>query len=393
MGDMRTDPIPYARQSIDESDVAAVVAVLRSDFLTQGPAVERFESAVAAYCGVPHAVAVANATSALVVVLRALNVGPGSRVWTSPNSFVASANCAVLCGAEVDFVDIEPWTWNMSVAALAKKLDAAAAAGTLPHVVIPVHFAGQPCDMRAIGALARRYGFRVVEDASHAIGSTAEGERTGSCAHADAVVFSFHPVKIVTTGEGGMIVTRDAEIAERARLFRSHGVTRDPARLQTDEGPWWYEQHELGYNVRLTDVQAALGTSQLARIDRFVARRRELAATYDRLLADTGLTLPLERPQMRSAVHLYVVHVGGDDPAPRRRALFDALVDAGVRPNVHYIPIHLQPFYRARGFAPGDFPAAEAYYAGCVSLPMFADLRDDEQQHVADVIRDARRLA
>jgi UDP-4-amino-4,6-dideoxy-N-acetyl-beta-L-altrosamine transaminase len=391
---MPKDVIPYARQSIDDDDIAAVVAILRSEYLTQGPAVERFEDAVAAFCGAPYAVAVANATSALIVAMRALDVGPGSRVWTSPNSFVASANCAVVCGAEIDFVDIETGTWNMSAAALETKLIAAERAGTLPHVIIPVHFAGQPCDMPAIGALARRYGVRVVEDASHAIGSTIAGARTGACAHADAVVFSFHPVKIVTTGEGGMLVTRDPELAERARRLRSHGITRDPARMTAgDEGPWYYEQVELGYNLRLTDLQAALGTSQLARIDRFVARRRELAASYDAQLAETGLTLSRERRGARSSYHLYVVHVGGSDPAARRRALFAAFAGNGIRANVHYIPIHLQPFYRARGFARGDFPVAETYYAGCLSLPMYVGLRDDEQQRVVEVVHDARHFA
>jgi dTDP-4-amino-4,6-dideoxygalactose transaminase len=294
-----------------------------------------------------------------------------------------------LCGADVDFVDIEPLTWNMSVEALRTKLQAAAAADRLPDVVIPVHFAGQPCDMPAIGALAREFGFRVIEDASHAIGSHSAGEFTGACVHSDVVVFSFHPVKIVTTGEGGMLVTRDDEIAERARLVRSHGVTRDPALMHAPpDGPWSYEQIDLGYNFRLTDLQAALGTSQVARLDAFVVRRGEIAAAYETLLGDTSLVLPVCRADRSSAWHLYVVHTGDRDAARRRRALYDGLVESAIRPNVHYYPIHLQPFYRARGFRPGDFPQAEAYYAGALSLPMFAGLRDDEQRRVADRIHE-----
>ena len=385
---MRSDPvIPYGRQDISEEDIDAVAAVLRSDFITQGPAVERFERAVANYCGVPHAVAVNSATSALHVACMALGLGPGDRLWTVPNTFLASANAGVYCGAIVDFVDIDPRTYNMSVTALADKLDAAARTGTLPKVLMPVHFAGQSCEMAPLGELARRFGVRVIEDASHAIGGHYRGAPVGRNPHSDITVFSFHPVKIVTSGEGGMAVTRDAELAERMRQGRSHGMTRDPARMtHVPDGPWDYEQITLGYNYRITDIQAALGANQMTRIDAFVARRTQLAAAYDRALADLPLTRPWQHPDSASAWHLYVVQVD----AARRRDIFGALRAAGIWVNVHYIPVHTQPYYRERfGFKHGDFPHAEAYYAGAISLPMYAALTDAQQQRVVDAVRAA----
>lgn len=377
--------IPYGRQDISQDDIDAVVAVLRSEFITQGPAVELFERTVAAYCGVPHAVAVNSATSALHVACIALGLGPGDRLWTSTNTFLASANAGVYCGAEVDFVDIDPRTYNMSVEALRAKLEHAAREGRLPRVVVPVHFAGQSCEMAPIGELARRYGFRVIEDASHAIGAAYRGAPVGRCDFADIAVFSFHPVKIVTSGEGGVATTRDPELAGRMRLVRSHGMTRDPAQMtRAPEGLWDYEQIALGYNYRITDIQAALGASQMKRISDFIARRREIAERYDREFEGLPLVRPWQHPDTASSWHLYVVLV---DPERRRRA-FEGLRAAGIGVNVHYIPVHTQPFYRERfGFAAGDFANAEAYYARAISLPMYAALTDAQQSQVVDAVR------
>lgn len=383
------DFIPYSRQDIDDADVEAVVRVLRSAYLTQGPEVTRFEQAFAERHDVPHAVAVANATAALHIGCLALGVGPGGRAWTSPNSFLASANCALYCGAAVDFVDIDPVTRNMSVPALAEKLERAARDGQLPGVLIPVDFAGLPADLRDMRALADRYGFAILEDASHATGATYLDRPVGS-AWADATVFSFHAVKVVTTAEGGLIATRDESLARKLRLLRSHGMTREPADLQTaPEGPWVYEQQLLGFNYRMTDLQAALGLSQLRRLPAMQARRIELADRYDRLLAGLPLRLPARLPDRRSAWHLYAVElVAGSGVAPRAQ-VFAALREAGIGANVHYIPIHTQPHYRRLGFAPGQFPAAEAYYANAISLPLFPALTDVQQDRVVDVLRDA----
>lgn len=374
--------IPYGRQSIDEADVAAVVEALRSDWLTQGPAIERFERAVAEYAGARHACAVANATAALHLACLALDVGRGTRVWTSPNTFLASANCSRYCGAEVDFVDIDARSYNLSVERLEEKLARAAREDRLPHVLVTVDFAGQPCEADRIAELARRYGVRIIDDASHAIGATWKGERIGSGRWADITVFSFHPVKIVTTGEGGVALTGDAELHRRLAMLRTHGMVRDCAQLQRkDQGAWYYEQQALGFNYRLTDLQAALGASQMRRIEAFLAARRRLAARYDRLLAGSGLTLPWQHPDAQSSYHLYPVQV----PDPRlRRPLFEGLRAAGIGVQVHYIPVHLQPYYRRLGFKAGDFPAAEAYYERTISLPMYAALTDAQQDFVVE---------
>ena len=372
--------IPYGRQDITPEDIAAVEAVLRSDFLTQGPAVPGFEQALAAYCGAARGVAMNSATSALHVACLALGLGPGDRLWTSPNTFVASANCGLYCGAEVDFVDTDPATYNMSVAALEARLVAAAAEGRLPKVVIPVHFAGQSCEMRAIHALGQQYGFRIIEDASHAVGATYLGEPVGNCRYSDITIFSFHPVKIITTGEGGMAMTNDPALAKTMSMLRSHGITRDPAAMAWDsEGPWYYQQVELGYNYRITDLQAALGHSQLARLDDYVARRHAIAARYDAALAGLPLTTPWQHPDSRSALHLYPIRL---HDAARRREVFEALRAAGIGVNVHYIPVHTQPHYHRLGFRPGDFPEAERYYAGAISLPMFPTLTPAQQDEV-----------
>lgn len=377
--------IPYGRHEISEDDVAAVVAVLRSDWLTQGPMVPRFEEAVAAYCGARYAVAVNSATSALHLACLALGLGPGDSLWTSPITFVASANCARYCGAEVDFVDIDPETGNMSVAALSEKLERAEQGGRLPKIVVPVHFAGWPCEMRAIHDLGQRYGFRIIEDASHAIGAQYQGEPVGNSRYGDITVFSFHPVKIVTTGEGGMAMTNDGRLAAKMRRLRSHGITREASEMEHHvQGPWYYEQIELGYNYRMTDIQAALGLSQLARLDEFVARRRALARRYDTLLADLPLVRPTYSPD--SAWHLYVIRL--QDPS-RRREVFERLRQAGIGVQVHYIPVHLQPYYRRLGFKAGDFPEAERHYAGAISLPLYPGLSDPVQEQVVAALAQA----
>lgn len=379
--------IPYGRHDIQLADIEAVVEVLRSDWLTQGPMVPRFEAAVAEYCGVEHAVAVNSATSALHLACLALGLGPGDWLWTSPNTFVASANCARYCGAEVDFVDIDFATGNLSVAALAAKLEAAERARRLPKIIVPVHFAGLACDMAAIAELSARYGFKVIEDASHAIGARYRGQPVGSCRYSDITVFSLHPVKIITTGEGGLALTRDATLAARMRRLRSHGITREPSELsKPDEGAWYYEQIELGYNYRLTDFQAALGLSQLARLDAYVARRRALAERYDRLLTGLPLQLPGRATEAESAWHLYVVRV--NDPSCRR-GVFETLRAAGIGAQVHYIPVHTQPDYRALGFQWGDYPEAERHYRAAVSLPMYPSLTESEQDRVVAVLREA----
>jgi len=380
--------IPYGRQSISDEDIAAVTEVLRSDWLTQGPLVEHFEQAVAAYCGAGHAVAVCNATAALHLACLALEPGPGDLLWTSPNTFVASANCARYCGASVDFVDIDPLTYNMSVPALAEKLARASAAGRLPKVVVPVHFAGQPCDMAGIADLAARYGFRVIEDASHAIGGDYRDGKIGDGRYSDLTVFSFHPVKVLTTGEGGMLLTNQPALQSRLARLRSHGITRNPLEMDgPSEGGWYYQQVELGFNFRITDIQCALGLSQLQRLDRFIARRRELAARYDTLLAPLPVTTPHQAAWGRSAFHLYPVQIDDTRTHHRREVVFQAMRDAGVGVNVHYIPVHLQPYYRKLGFEVGDFPLAERYYANTLTLPLYYDLTEVEQDAVVEALR------
>jgi UDP-4-amino-4,6-dideoxy-N-acetyl-beta-L-altrosamine transaminase len=380
--------IPYGRQEITDADIAAVVAVLRSDYLTQGPQVPAFEAAVAAATGAAHAVAVNSATSGLHIACLALGLGKGDLLWTSPITFVASANVGHLCGAEVDFVDIEAETFNMSPVALAEKLDRAKRAGRLPKIVMPVHMCGQSADMAAIGQLCRDYGVHVIEDASHAIGGSYQDQAVGACDHSDICVFSFHPVKIVTTAEGGLCTTQDATLATRMARLRTHGITRDPAEMtKPSEGGWYYQQLDLGLNYRMTEMQAALGVSQMSRLSQYVARRNSLADRYDRRLADLALDRPGRRQDTLSAFHLYVVRVA----AERRSAVFDHLREAGIGANVHYIPVHLQPYWEGHGFRPGDFPVAEDYYARAISIPLYAGLTEDQQDKV--VARLAEALA
>jgi len=378
--------IPYGRQWIDDADIAAVVAVLKSDWLTQGPAVPRFERAVAEYCGIEHAVAVGNGTMALHLACLAVGVGPGDLVWTSPNTFVASANCARYCGADVDFVDIDAQTLNLSPQKLADKLVAARARGRLPKAVIPVHFGGRSCDMVAISELGKEFGFRIIEDASHAIGATLSGQRVGACAHSDLVTLSFHPVKHVTSGEGGMVLTRSAQLAETLALLRTHGITRDPARMSgPSEGPWYYEQVELGFNYRMTDLQAALGESQMKRLPDFLARRKQLVRRYRELLRDLPITLPAADADEDSAWHLFVIRV----PAAQRLRVFSAMRAADILVNVHYIPVHLQPYYQQLGFSRGMFAEAERYYDEAITLPLYPALTDAQQDRVVQVLAQA----
>jgi UDP-4-amino-4,6-dideoxy-N-acetyl-beta-L-altrosamine transaminase len=384
--------IPYGRQNVSEDDIQAVVDVLRSDFLTQGPTVPAFEKSVADYCGAQHAVAVNSATSALHLACLALDVGPGDRMWTSAVTFVASANCARYCGAEVDFVDIDARTYNMSVDALEAKLATAERSGSLPKVVIPVHLCGQPCDMAGIHALSQRYGFKIVEDASHAVGGRYRGEPVGNCRFSDIAVFSFHPVKIITSAEGGMAVTNDPRLAKRMQRLRTHGITREGVdMIHAPDGPWYYEQIELGFNYRMTDVHAALGLSQMTRLNEFTARRQAIAQRYDALLKKVPVTTPSQYPDGVSGLHLYVVRLRLDDIEKSHREVFDALRAAGIGVNLHYIPVYRQPYYERMGFRRADFPEAERYYAEAISLPIHPRLSDADQRYVCEILGQATR--
>lgn len=381
--------IPYGRQQISQDDIDAVVAVLQSDFLTQGPQVSAFELALQQATGAQYALAVNSATSALHIACMALGLGAGDRLWTTPITFVASANCARYCGADVDFVDIDPVTYNLCPQQLEKKLKQAQQNGTLPKIVVPVHLCGYPCDMAAIYALSQEYGFHIIEDASHAIGGQYHGEPIGNCQYSDITIFSFHPVKIVTTAEGGAALTNCPELAERMALLRSHGITREPSKMQGEShGSWYYQQIDLGYNYRMTELQAVLGVSQMTRLDEFVTRRHQLAQRYHAALHDLPLTLPLFSQQdAYSALHLYVIRLQRAKLNRTRRDIFDALRNVGIGVNVHYIPVHTQPYYQNLGFQIGDYPIAEAYYEDAISLPMFAAMTDQQQDTVIEVLR------
>ena len=377
--------IPYGRQDINQDDIDAVLEVLRSDFLTQGPAVPAFENTVVNYCGVQHAVAVNSATSALHIACLALGVGKGEVVWTTPITFVASANCALYCGATVDFVDIDPRTYNLSVERLAEKLAHAKKIGKLPKVVIPVHLCGQSCDMAGIHALSQRYGFKIIEDASHAIGGKYRDEPIGNCRYSDITVFSFHPVKIITTAEGGMALTKDVQLAKRMQLLRSHGITRDLADMtHAPDGPWYYQQIELGFNYRMTDLQAALGMSQMQRLDAFVAKRHVIASRYDQMLSRLSVVAPWQHADSYSGLHLYVIRLQLAKIKKNHRQVFETLREKGIGVNLHYIPVHTQPYYQRMGFNPSDFPEAKSYYAEAISLPMYPSLTEEQQ---VDVVR------
>jgi UDP-4-amino-4,6-dideoxy-N-acetyl-beta-L-altrosamine transaminase len=375
--------IPYGRQDITESDIKAVLDILGSSHLTQGPAVPRFEHDVIRHSNAKYAVAVNSATSALHIACLAIGLGEGDWLWTTPNTFVASANCALYCGGRVDFVDIDPRTYNLCPVALEQKLIKAEREGRLPKVVVPVHFAGQPCDMRSIHALSQKYGFKIIEDASHAIGGLYLNEPIGNCRYSDITVFSFHPVKIITSAEGGMAVTNDEKYAEKMALLRSHGITRTPSLMTKPmEGSWYYQQVELGFNYRMTDLQAALGSSQMSRLLHYVARRHELARRYDRLLSDLPLVTPWRSSDGHSAFHLYVIRLKLDQIQLSHVEVFEALRAREIMVNLHYIPVHTQPYYQAMGFAVGDYPEAEKYYAEAISIPLFPTLEESEQDYV-----------
>jgi UDP-4-amino-4,6-dideoxy-N-acetyl-beta-L-altrosamine transaminase len=384
--------IPYGRQDITQEDVDAVVATLRSDFLTQGPAVPRFERAVAGRVGARFACAMNSATSALHVACLALDLGPGDLLWTVPNTFVASANCARYCGADVDFVDIDAATWNLSVPKLRDQLVQARAQGRLPKIVVPVHFGGQPTEQAAIWELAQEFGFKVIEDASHSIGARRGSEPAGSCRWSHLTIFSFHPVKIITSGEGGMLLTNDGALAERAALLRSHGITREAAKFvgpdRAEAGGWYYEQVALGFNYRMTDIHAALGASQLARLDGYVARRNALARRYDALLANLPVRPQKIADDTQSAFHLYVVRVAASAGKPHRQ-VFDQLRARGIGANLHYTPVHLQPYYRDLGFAPGRFPESEAYAREAITLPLYPTMTEAQQDEVVATLATA----
>ena len=376
--------IPYGRQDISQSDIDSVVNVLRSEFLTQGPAVPSFESAVAQYCKAGHAIAMNSATSVLHAACLALGLSKGDLVWTSPITFVASANCALYCGAKVDFVDIDPRTYNLSVTRLADKLALAEKLGRLPKIVIPVHLCGQPCDMAGIHALGQQYGFKIIEDASHAIGGKYKNEPIGNCRYSDITVFSFHPVKIITTGEGGMAVTNDPTMAKQMRLLRSHGITNIPIDMQprpTDE-IWNYQQVDLGFNYRMTELQAALGLSQLHRLDSLVEQRHRIANDYDNTLNDLPIVVPWQHPDSYSAYHLYPVCIKQNKQPVTQRKVYDALQAAGINCNLHYIPVYRQPYYESMGFSRGYCPESERYHKETISIPMYPTLTDEEQSRV-----------
>lgn len=380
--------IPYGRQNITEEDIDAVVNVLKSDYLTQGPKVPEFEQAIKNHCNVQHALAMNSATSALHAACLALDVGKGDIVWTTPITFVASANCALYCGATVDFVDIDSQTYNLSVQSLEQKLETAKKQDKLPKVVIPVHLCGQPCDMATIYKLSQEYGFSIIEDASHAIGGSYQSKPIGNCQYSDITIFSFHPVKIITTAEGGVATTNSDELAQKMDLLRSHGITRE-TELMTHEpdGPWYYQQIDLGFNYRMTEMQAALGVSQIERLKSITDRRHEIAKRYNEKLANLSVTVPFQIEESYSGLHLYVIRLKLDDIKATHLEVFNALREANIGVNLHYIPVHLQPYYQKHfGFKVGNFPQAEQYYKEAISLPLYPDLTEEQQDYIVETL-------
>jgi UDP-4-amino-4,6-dideoxy-N-acetyl-beta-L-altrosamine transaminase len=381
--------IPYSRQEITEADIAEVQKVLRSDFLTQGPTVPMFEQSVAKYCGASHAIAVNSATSALHIACLALDLGPGDWLWTSPNTFVASANCGRYCGADIDFVDIDPKTYNMSIDALSDKLIQAEKSGKLPKIVVPVHFAGQPCDMLVIHALSKRYGFKIIEDASHAIGASYNQIKVGSCTHSDITVFSFHPVKIITTAEGGMALTNDNNIADKIYRLRTHGITSDKTimKQRSEDEIWNYQQIDLGFNYRMNDIQAALGLNQIKRLDEYVKRRHQIAKYYDTEFKDLSLLTPWQAPNVYSSYHLYPVLIEVNSNCKTQKQVYDELKKNDISVNLHYTPVHRHPYYENLGFKKNDFSQAENFHRKAISIPMYAMLQDEQQKYVVETLR------
>ena len=381
--------IPYGRQKITEEDIREVEKVLRSDYLTQGPTVPRFEKSVARYCNVAHTVAVNSATSALHISCLALDLGPGDWLWTSANTFVASSNCALYCGANIDFVDIDPQTSNISIEALSKKLSQAESNGKLPKIVIPVHLAGQPCDMISIKNLSKKYGFKIIEDASHAIGASYNDYKVGSCAHSDITVFSFHPVKIITTGEGGMALTNDPVISERLKRLRIHGITNDKLIMidRPNNEIWNYQQIELGFNYRMTDIQAAIGLSQIKRLDQYIKSRHKIAKIYNKKLSRLPLLLPFEVPNTYSSYHLYPIRILENSYKKNQKEIYSKLLKLNIGVNIHYIPVHRHPYYEGLGFKENDFPQAEKFHREAISLPIYPSLSIEEQSYVIEVLQ------
>ena len=380
--------IPYGKQDINQADIKSIIDVLQSETLTQGPQVPLFEKIVSEYCGVEYGVAVNSATSALHIGCLSLGLGKGDWLWTSPNSFVASANCGLYCDAKIDFVDIDPQTYNLSAAELEKKLIKAKQEGKLPKVVIPVHFAGQSCNMKKIHYLSQEYGFKIIEDASHAIGSKYLEKPVGGCQYSDITIFSFHPVKIITTAEGGLATTNSKEVAEKMRLFRSHGITRDKNLMsRSPDGDWYYQQVDLGFNYRMNELQAALGISQMQRLDEFVAKRHILQERYDSLLINLPIIKPYQDIDNYSSLHLYPIQIDLNKVSKSRGQVFNSLIESGVGVNVHYIPIHTQPYYLQFGFKEGDFLNSEAYYRGAMSIPLFHKMTTKQQDTVIETLK------
>jgi UDP-4-amino-4,6-dideoxy-N-acetyl-beta-L-altrosamine transaminase len=381
--------IPYARQEITEEDISEVEKVLRSDFLTQGPTVPRFEQSVIDYCGVSYAIAVNSATSALHISCLALDLGPGDWLWTSPNTFVASANCGRYCGADIDFVDIDSKTYNMSVDALSEKLIYAEKLGKLPKIVVPVHFAGQPCDMPAIHSLSKRYGFKIIEDASHAIGASYNQIKVGSCVHSDVTVFSFHPVKIITTAEGGMALTNNKNIAEKLSRLRTHGITNDKTKMihRSEDEIWNYQQIDLGFNYRMNDIQATLGLNQMRRLDQYIKRRHQIAKYYDTELKNLPFSTPWQAPNVYSSYHLYPILVKNNLDSKPQKQVYEELRKKNIEVNLHYIPVHRHPYYENLGFKKNDFPVAEKFHREAISIPMYAMLKDEDREYIIKTLR------
>ena len=380
--------IPYGRQSISEKDIESVVNILRSDFLTQGPTIEIFEEKVAMYCNAKYAVAVSNATAALHIACLSLGLSKSKTLWTSPNTFVASANCALYAGANIDFVDIDPNTYNISIEKLKQKLEIAKSNHCLPDILVPVHFSGLSCDMEKISKLSKEYNFQILEDASHAIGGDYQNKPVGNCEFSEAAVFSFHPVKIITTGEGGMVLTNREDLYEKLIRLRSHGITKNSKYMTHEaDGSWYYQQVELGFNYRMTDIQAALGVSQMDRLKSFIERRTQLADRYDRILNNLPIKLPTRVPYAKSSWHLYVIRLNTSEIKKSHKEIFESMRQNGVGVQLHYIPVHTQPYYQNLGFKNGDFPESEKYYAEAISLPLYYDLKEEEQDRVVGILR------
>ncbi len=379
--------IPYGRQSINKSDVDSVISVFKSDYLTQGEVLPRFERAVARYCGANYSVAVNSATSALHIACLALGLGRGDWLWTSPITFVASSNCGLYCGANIDFVDIDLQSYNLCPKELKNKLQVAKRKGVLPKVLVVVHFSGQPCKMEEVHKLSLQFGFKIIEDASHAIGARYKNFPVGNCKYSDVTVFSFHPVKIITTGEGGMSLTNNVELFNKMKLFRSHGITRDTSQMiGNSDGDWYYQQIQLGFNYRMTEIQAALGLSQMDRLDDFILKRHDIAQRYDKMMLDFPLITPKQDVNSFSSFHLYIIRLDLSKIKKTRKQVFNYLRESGIGVNVHYVPVHLQPYYKSMGFRRGDFPKAESYYMNSISLPLFPDLKESEQDKIIKVL-------